>query len=228
MASRIQRSWRRYCGGASVGNVPGSAVEEAPRHSGTNARNEGLLTDVGVTGFTAPKIECYKRYDTKNNQESNYTAIPKIHRSSSVFIGGAESPVAQAVHLVLVLCTNISPVSTFVFISDRAPASGMTLESLRLRVAARQRAKERSLEGAGLGSSKTQDTQDTFTKTGQGRKANGTVDTTYDLLMERQEKVSITIELGGNNLLMVSSSQPILPPQDCVLGHMSHVFVSIR
>lgn len=79
-------------------------------------------------------------------------------------------------------------------VSNRIPLSGMTLEALRLRVATRQRAKERFHEDCGREAVLT---REHLSDTERKQQTNGTVDTTYKTLLQCQEKVSILSAQGA-------------------------------
>lgn len=79
---------------------------------------------------------------------------------------------------------------SFDFTSNRVPLSGITLEALRLRVANRQRTQEHYNDSGGA--------EDVLTRKhssdkGLNRQTNGTADTTYETLLQCQERVSESI-----------------------------------
>ena len=77
--------------------------------------------------------------------------------------------------------------------SNRVRLSGMTLEALRLRVANRQRAKERAGDG-GRETLYPQRPSEGPREHHPKRTTGGTVDTTYKTLLQWQEKVNALIE----------------------------------
>lgn len=113
-----------------------------------------------------------------------YVAVYIIHKLRP------EAPISSLINFTSTACHHYF-VCHYYFISDRSPPSSMTLEALRLRIETRQRARGLYRDQGVGGSLIPPGICEAFGEARRQQTTKGTIDSTYESLMEWQEEVSV-------------------------------------